>query len=157
MLNAASNRVTRDRTDRGTLIVRACVWLSVIVSGLALRRFGLGLGLPAFVVKYGGSMLWATMVFFLVAITAPAQPRQRVALISAAIAICVEPSRLVHTPWLDDFRLTMGGALLLGRIFALRDMLAYGAGIVLGVAIDRLAIPAFARTRPSRDTHHSAS
>jgi hypothetical protein len=70
----------------------------IIVSGLALRSFGFGLGLPATVVKYGGSILWGTMVFFLVALAAPRLSPRSLALISAAIAICVELFRLVHVP-----------------------------------------------------------
>jgi hypothetical protein len=127
------------------LIVRACLCLSIVICGLALRRFGFGLGLPAFVVKYGGSALWATMVFCLVAMTAPARPRWRVALMSAAIAVGVELFRLVHAPWLDAFRLTTAGALLLGRIFSLWDVLAYGVGIILGMVIDRLGMALLAK------------
>jgi hypothetical protein len=125
------------------LMVRAGLCLSIVVCGLALRRFGFGAGLPAFVVKYGGSMLWATMVFFLVAILVPTRPRWSVALIAAAIAACVELFRLVHAPWLDAFRLTMAGALLLGRIFSAWDLLAYGVGIVFGVWLDHLALSTF--------------
>jgi hypothetical protein len=55
------------------------------------------------------------------------------------IAIVVEFSRLVHTPWLDAFRLTTAGALLLGRIFSLWNLVAYAVGIAFGVWIDRLA------------------
>jgi Protein of unknown function (DUF2809) len=79
----------------------------------------------------------------LVAILVPARPRWRVALISAAIAVGVELFRLVHAPWLDAFRLTMAGVLLLGRIFSAWDMLAYGVGIGLGVLLDGLALSAF--------------
>src|SRR6202035_5681446 len=122
----------------GALIVRACLCLAMIISGLALRRYGLGLGWPATIVKYGGSILWGAMVFFLVAIAAPRRSRWNVALISALIAVCVELFRLVHTPWLDDFRLTLAGALLLGRIFSAWDILAYGAGIGLALGLDRL-------------------
>src|ERR1700694_1097942 len=104
------------------MIVRACLCLSIIVAGLALRGFGSGLGLPAFVVKYGGSLLWGAMVFFVVAIATRDQFRPRIALISISIAVCVELFRLVHAPWLDAFRQTMAGALLLGRIFSLWNM-----------------------------------
>ncbi|MDB5606100.1 MAG: hypothetical protein JWP25_3000 [Bradyrhizobium sp.] len=62
-----------------------------------------------------------------------------IALISFVIAIGVELFRLVHTPWLDTFRLTLAGALLLGRIFSPWDMLAYGVGIMLGMLLDRFA------------------
>ena len=148
----------RTRTLGAATITRACLCLSIIVCGLALRKFGLGLGLPSVLVKYGGSMLWGTMVFFLVAIAAPGQSHRRVALISASLAICVELFRLVHTPWLDDFRLTTAGALLLGRVYSPWNMLAYGVGIMLGMILDRMARSAFTRTRLSaRHTPHSAS
>jgi uncharacterized Ntn-hydrolase superfamily protein len=52
-------------------------------------------------VKYGGSLLWGTMVFFLVAIAAAGWSRRTVASIALAIAVCVELFRLVHTPWLE--------------------------------------------------------
>jgi hypothetical protein len=130
------------------LIVRACLCLSIIVSGLAVRRFGLGLGLPTSVVKYGGSMLWGTMVFFLVAMAASSLSRRNIALISVAIAVGVELFRLVHAPWLDAFRLTTAGALLLGRMFSPWNMLAYGAGIGLAMWLDRFAMWAFAKEKP---------
>ena len=56
-----------DAAGRPPLVARICLCVAIIISGLTLRRFGIGLGLPAIIVKYGGSMLWATMVFFLVA------------------------------------------------------------------------------------------
>jgi hypothetical protein len=151
MTKAASNRLVPDRASRAASLIRACLCLAIIVSGLGLRGFGLGLGLPAFFVKYGGSVLWGTMVFFLVAMAASNLSRRRIALISAAIAICVELFRLVHAPWLDAFRPTLAGALLLGRIFSAWDMLAYGVGIVLGMLLDRAGICSV------RDAPHSAS
>ena len=122
------------------VIARACLCLSIIVCGLALRRFGPGLGLSFPVVKYGGSVLWGAMVFFLVAISASRLSRPRIALIAAAIAIGVELFRLVHAPWLDEFRLTTAGALLLGRVFSPLNMLAYDAGIVLAMWFDSYAV-----------------
>jgi hypothetical protein len=138
-MDAASNHLTQPRTPGATMIARAALCLLIIVCGLSLRKFGLGLGLPSAFVKYGGSMLWGTMVFFLVAVAAPAQSRQNIALISASIAVGVELFRLVHAPWLDDFRLTTAGALLLGRVFSPWNMLAYGFGIMLGMGLDRFA------------------
>jgi hypothetical protein len=127
------------------MIARACLCAAIIVGGLALRALGLRLGLPAFIVKYGGSALWGAMVFFLVALAAPRLSRPSISLIAAAIAIIVELFRLVHTPALDAFRLTLAGALLLGRIFSARDMVAYGVGIVFAMGLDRFA----ARLSPS--------
>jgi hypothetical protein len=135
------------------MIVRALLCLSIIIAGLALRGFGLGLGLPALVVKYGGSILWGTMVFFMVAISASTLSRPTIALISVLIAIGVELFRLVHFPWLDGFRLTLAGALLLGRIFSLWDMLAYGVGIGLGALLDYFVVAKLGE----RKAAHSAS
>jgi uncharacterized protein DUF2809 len=133
-------------------IVRAGLCLPVVISGLALRLLGPGLGLPAFVVKYGGSLLWGAMVFFLVAIVASRATRRSVVMVAAVIAVGVELFRLVHTPWLDSFRLTMAGALLLGRIFSPQDILAYAIGIALGALLDNLVLTIVRSARP-----HSAS
>jgi len=129
--------IEREAERRSAFIARVCLCVFIIACGLALRGFGLQLGLPAFVVKYGGSVLWGTMVFFLVAMATPNLSRTSIALIAALIAISVELFRLVHFPWLDAFRLTLPGALLLGRVFSVWNMVAYGGGIGLGVVLDR--------------------
>ncbi|WP_035641329.1 DUF2809 domain-containing protein [Bradyrhizobium sp. ORS 375] len=111
--------------------------LIVIALGLALRFYGLGLGLSAFIVKYGGSILWATMVYMLMVALLPLLPWRKVGTLAIAIAVIVEASRLIHAPWLDSFRLTLAGALLLGRIFSLWNIVAYAIGILIGISIDR--------------------
>lgn len=120
------------------MLIRTGLALMVIACGLSLRLYGFPLGLPAIVVKYGGSLLWATMVFLLIGALLPWLTPSKLVAIAAAIAVVVEFSRLVHTPWLDAFRLTTAGALLLGRIFSLWNLVAYVAGIVVGVWLDRL-------------------
>ncbi|QOZ54725.1 DUF2809 domain-containing protein [Bradyrhizobium sp. CCBAU 53338] len=126
-------------TLRRRSMIRAALALAVIACGLSLRWYGFPLGLPAFAVKYGGSLLWATMVFLLVGALLPRLTRSQLVAIAMVIAVVVEFSRLVHTPWLDAFRLTTAGALLLGRIFSLWNVVAYAVGIAFGVWIDRLA------------------
>ncbi|WP_453955311.1 ribosomal maturation YjgA family protein [Bradyrhizobium sp. USDA 377] len=121
-----------------TSLTRAALALVVIACGLSLRWYGFPLGLPAFVVKYGGSLLWATMVFLLVGVLLPRLSRMQITVIAVVIAVVVEFSRLVHVPWLDAFRLTTAGALLLGRIFSQWNLVAYAIGIAFGVWIDRL-------------------
>lgn len=122
----------------------------IIVSGLMLRRFGYSVDLPFVVVKYGGSLLWGSMVYFLLAfavggLSARIRPAG-IAIIAFAIAICVELSRLYHTPWLDAFRLTTAGALLFGRVFSLWNIVAYAFGIAAACAVD----PARRPLSPSR-------
>ena len=98
------------------------------------------------------------MVFFSVAIAASGQSRWRIGLISISIAVGVELFRLVHAPWLDAFRLTTAGALLLGRVFSLWNIVAYGAGILLGMALDRFGAAAVTKARLSAaDAPHSAN
>jgi hypothetical protein len=138
-MTTSSNDLTREPVVEPAVIVRAGLCLLIMMSGLALRGFGFSLGLSTFVVKYGGSVLWAAMVFFLVAMAASHLPRLSVALISASIAVAVELFRLVQAPWLDAFRLTLPGALLLGRIFSPWNILAYGVGIALAVWLDLYA------------------
>ena len=123
-------------------MLRASVCLGIIAAGLALRRFGPGLGIPGFIVKYGGSALWGAMVFFLVAIASPRLSRPHIASVAIAVAVGVELFRLVHTPWLDDFRLTLAGTLLLGRIFSAWNIVAYVAGIVSALLLDRRTVAA---------------
>jgi len=122
----------------------------IIISGLLLRRFGYSVDLPFVVVKYGGSLLWGSMVYFLLAfavggLSARIRPAG-IATIALAIAICVELFRLYHTPWLDAFRLTTAGALLLGRVFSLWNIVAYAFGIAAACALD----PARRQSSPLR-------
>src|SRR3569833_4560811 len=81
-----------------TSLIRAALALIVIACGLSLRWYGFPLGLPAFVVKYGGSLLWATMVFLLVAMLLPRLARTKIATIAMIIAAAVEFCRLEHAP-----------------------------------------------------------
>ena len=143
-MTISSSNLPREGILGPAFIVRAGLCLLIVASGLTLRGFGLNWGLSAFVVKYGGSLLWAAMVFFLVAMAASRASRLSVALIAAATAVGVELFRLIHAPWLDAFRLTLPGALLLGRIFSPWNMLAYGVGIIFAVGLDRFGIDALA-------------
>lgn len=103
-----------------------------IAAGLALRLTHVGV--PFLIVKYGGSMLWALMIYWIASALFPRWPIGRSALASASIATAVELFKLVHAPWLDAFRLTLPGALLLGRVSALWDLLAYAVAIMVGGA-----------------------
>ncbi|OHV20853.1 MULTISPECIES: DUF2809 domain-containing protein [Rhizobium] len=117
-------------------LLRLAALLVVIVLGLALRRFGYAADLPFIVVKYGGSALWGAMVYLLVALFVARSRPAIIAAMALFIAISVELFRLYHTPWLDAFRLTTAGALLIGRIFSLWNILAYAIGIAAACACD---------------------
>jgi hypothetical protein len=117
-------------------IRRLGIAVGIIACGLALRLGGYEIGLPYLLVKYGGSTLWGAMVFFVLATLLPRQPLARLALIAIVVAALTEFSRLYHTPCLDAFRLTLAGALLLGRIFSWWNILAYALGIVLAAIFE---------------------
>jgi Protein of unknown function (DUF2809) len=68
------------------------------------------------------------MVYFLVALARPNAGSGRKLAVAVVIALSVEFSRLYHPPWLDEFRGTLAGAILLGRIFSPWNMVAYAIG-----------------------------
>jgi hypothetical protein len=109
-------------------------WLAaVIITGLVWRKADLGL--PFFAWKYGGSALWGAMVFLLVRLWRPQATLRFAIIASLLIATAVEFSRLYETPWLDEFRQTLAGQLLLGRVFSLWNLVAYAAGIGMAAAL----------------------
>jgi hypothetical protein len=116
---------------------RCAAWSSLtLVAGLAIRMAPLGL--PWSVTKYGGSALWAAMIYGVVAAALPNWRPGRVAALSTLLALAIEFGKLYRTPALDAFRLTLAGKLLLGRFFSPRDILAYLTAIALTMAFDTL-------------------
>ena len=105
-----------------------------IAAGLACRFAPLGL--PPFWIKYGGSGLWAVMVYFGLRFLRPQARISRSLALALAIAALTEFSRLLHIDWLDAFRLTTAGILTIGRVFARANLAAYAAGIALAAALD---------------------
>ena len=107
------------------------------------------LHLPPFLYKYGGSVLWAAMVYWLIAALLPRRRPIAVAATAATIAALVEFSRLLHAPALDAFRLTLAGKLILGRFFSVRDIAAYWLAIAAAALIDwRWMRPKYAPPAP---------
>lgn len=113
----------------------ALLILGTIAAGLVVRM--IHLGLPFALVKYGGSFLWALMIYWIVSALRSQSPVWRNAILSLAVAYAVELFKLYRTPWLDEFRLTLPGALLLGRIFAVLDLIVYACAILVGALADR--------------------
>jgi hypothetical protein len=110
------------------------LFVATVVAGLAVRMAPLGL--PTVVVKYGGSMLWAVMIYW-IASTALARWRLPVVgLVAGAVATGVEFFKLYRSPGMDAFRLTLPGMILLGRYFSVRDIAAYWVAIGIAVWLD---------------------
>ncbi|MCZ8107652.1 MAG: DUF2809 domain-containing protein [Burkholderiales bacterium] len=125
---------------RRRLGFRLALLAAIIAAGLGLRAFGYAIGLPFTVVKYGGSVLWGAMVYAGVDIVLTltlGRPRY-VLTVAVGFAAAVEFLRLVHTSWLDAFRLTPAGTLLLGRVFSPWNLVAYAVGIATIALLERL-------------------
>lgn len=124
------------KPSRAIYLLACCL---LIGAGLLARAPVLGL--PPLIAKYSGSAIWGAMVYFAVASLIPAQPLLRRTAITALIAIATEFSQLVHVGWLDAFRRTTLGVLLIGRFFSWWDIVCYLAGIAVASGIDRLMTP----------------
>ena len=109
--------------------------LATIALGLASRRWPGAL--PAALGKYRGDALWALMVFFGGRALRPRARTRDVALLAMATSVAVECAKLWQAPWLVQFRHTTVGHLLLGQVFSRQNLVAYGVGVLAGVAVDR--------------------
>jgi hypothetical protein len=116
------------------LVLSFVLMTVTMISGLVIRF--VHFGLPPIVVKYGGSMLWSLMIYWIVSSLLQSSRLCSVALLAAGITTSVEFFKLYHTPALDAFRLTLPGILLLGRFFSAWDILAYWLAISAGVLMD---------------------
>jgi hypothetical protein len=113
-----------------------CVTLFIVALGLVWRNPVLGLPWP--IAKYGGSILWGAMVYFIVASFRPSSRRAVKVVAAVSIAVLVELIRLYHCPWLDEFRRRLAGRLLLGTHFSIWDILAYWIGIIAATVSEKL-------------------
>lgn len=134
---------------------RPAAWLMVLmvatmIAGLTVRF--VPLGLPPVIVKYGGSMLWALMIYWIVSLLMRSSRLLVTGLSSAVLTTAVEFLKLHHSPKLDAFRLTIPGIILLGRFFSVRDILAYWLAISIGLLIDHRICQLRSRISPSKDT-----
>jgi hypothetical protein len=128
--------------------------LALIPVGIAWRNAPLHL--PPFLYKYGGSVLWAALVYWLIAAILPRTGLATVVTAAGVIAALVEFSRLYRTPALDAFRVTLAGKLILGRIFSPRNIAAYWLAIAVSAALDWLATqnPTNLRASPTSKREH---
>lgn len=115
---------------------------ATLVLGLTTRWFR-GV-LPAAIGSYAGDVLWASMVYLLIAAVWTRMPVPRVAAGGAIFAAAVELSQLYHAPWIDAVRQTRIGGLVLGFGFLWSDLACYAAGIALAAALDHRLTSRFA-------------
>lgn len=115
--------------SRRERLVDLALAVLIMAAGLVWRLAPLGL--PVFWLRYAGGALWGAMVFCLVAAARPRRLGPIACLVVAStIAVSTELFRLYHAPALDAFRSTLAGALLLGRVFSVANIVAYEFGIM---------------------------
>ena len=109
---------------------------------------GLGMGIrkfpnlfPSFIAEYFPDALWAIAVFLLFGSLAGTTPSGKILVASLTCAIVIEFSQLIHISWLDHFRQSTLGALLLGSGFIWSDILCYLIGICFIALWETLIIP----------------
>jgi len=117
------------------LFLSALLIVGTVMAGLTLRLAHFGL--PFAIVKYGGSILWALMIYWIISSLRPRRPIVESAFVAGGVTAAVELFKLYHAPSLDAFRLTLPGALLLGRVFSSWDLVAYAFAISTGALADR--------------------
>jgi hypothetical protein len=81
-------------------------------------------------------MLWALMIYWICSTALATARLPVVAAVSGLVATGIECIKLYHVPWLDAFRLTLAGVILLGRYFSIRDIVAYWIAIAIGAFLD---------------------
>jgi hypothetical protein len=109
--------------------------LITIPIGLAVRL--LPLGLPWFLYKYLGSLLWAAALYWFLAALLPRLRSRAIATLAILIATLLELNRLIPIAPIDTFRLTFPGEILLGRFFSIKNIVAYIIAIALTATLDR--------------------
>lgn len=117
-------------------LAAAAATLATLALGLASRHWPAAL--PAAFGKYPGDALWALMVFLAWCVLHPRLRTREVALLATSTCVIIEVAKLWQAPWLVSFRHTTLGHLLLGHVFSWQNLVAYGVGVLAGVALDRL-------------------
>jgi hypothetical protein len=112
--------------------------LLLLTTPLGIAWRSLPFHLSPFFFKYGGSVLWAIALYWVIATLLPKLAPTALAVLAAITAALLELSRLFHSSATDAFRLTLIGRLLLGRFFSIKNIAAYWLAIALAALLDHL-------------------
>lgn len=111
--------------------------LSIIVMILGLLSRGID-NLPQIISAYSGDILWALMIFLLMAFIFNKSSSRFIISMAIIFSYSVEISQLYHAPWIDSIRGTTLGPLILGYGFLWSDLVCYTIGITIGAILDLL-------------------
>jgi hypothetical protein len=118
---------------------RSRIWyfLAVVltmVAGLASRHFSQGL--PAFLGKYPGDVLWSLMVFFGLGAIFCTASSILLSIGAFGFSFGIEVLKLCDAPWLASIRHTKPGHLVFGSVFSWQNVVAYFVGVIVGLMIE---------------------
>lgn len=92
--------------------------------------------IPTFLARHAGDALWTVAVYSALAWWRPRAGARVLLAGSLAISFAVEASQLLSAPWLDGWRRSVLGRLLLGQGWQTIDLARYTAGGALAWSID---------------------
>jgi glycerol uptake facilitator-like aquaporin len=121
------------------MIVKRLVYVAFTIAILFIALFirSKWAVLPYFINFWIGDFLWAFMLYFLWRAIFLQFNRYKMTIALIVFCWLIEGSQAWHTPWLDDFRHTTIGGLLLGHGYLWSDILAYTAGVIVAYWADR--------------------
>ncbi len=105
-----------------------------IFVGLASRRFSVLL--PPWLAKNAGDVLYAVMVYWLVALCFPRLPPPRTALAAGVFCFGIEFLKFVQAPWLVAARHSRFGALVFGSGFHVSNLVCYALGVLAAMLVE---------------------
>jgi hypothetical protein len=101
--------------------------------------------LPYVINFWIGDFLWAMMLFWACRFVFLNFNRLQMTVLLIVFCWCIEVSQKFHIDWLDAFRNTTFGGLLLGHGFLWSDIIAYTAGVIAGYWVDEYLILEFGK------------
>lgn len=104
--------------------------------------------------NYCGDMIFVMFLYFFVKLIRPYMHALTLGLATFATVSLIEFSQKISYPWLDDFRTTFWGQLILGQHFDKQDFLYYGLGVVLAMIIYSSVYYFLKNRRPRQSKTH---
>ena len=111
-------------------IVYCILFFLTIPIGLATRKKPLWF--HPLIAEFGGDILWATLFFFLFRIIFLTKQLWIIAVYTYSFALAIELSQLYHAPWINEWRKTFAGKMILGSGFLWSDLRCYFVGVLIG-------------------------
>ncbi|MBT2291140.1 DUF2809 domain-containing protein [Paenibacillus albidus] len=121
-------------TDLKARLVYLGAVLAAIVLGLLTRIFAEHL--PRFVSLNFGDVLWAVMIYCGFRLLWTRQARLVTVMLSLLFCFGIECSQLYQAEWINVWRATVLGGLILGKGFLWLDLVRYTAGIGVASLLD---------------------